>query len=239
MGPFGLVRGLSAIVSWRSTTQEQSRALVDRLVAVPASVRRIANGIVLVLITLVAAGTSTRVTAGSWWTLAAAALASVFGWAAVSKIAGSSRWVRALAAHGLPRPVERIAVWAVPVAEGFVAMLVVVGLPRLAALWSVLLLTVFSLTLIRARRLFGHRLPCGCLGGGDAVDVRAALARNVGLVLIAGTVIARGTDLPVFSWPGAPGASDVLPLTLTCGTLAASALVAWRASTWLARGRRA
>ena len=33
VAPFGLVRGLSAIVAWRSVTQERSRALVDRLVA--------------------------------------------------------------------------------------------------------------------------------------------------------------------------------------------------------------
>jgi hypothetical protein len=239
MGPFGLVRGLSAIVSWRSTTPERSRVLVDRLVAASGSARRIANGIVLALIAYVAAVASVRATAGSWWSLAAAALASVFAWAAVSKIVGWRRWMRALAAHGLSPALERTTAWAVPVAEGFIPVLVVAGLPRLAAVWSVLLLTVFSLALVRVRRRLGGRVPCGCLGGRDAVDVRAAVARNVGLALIAASVVARGSDTPVFSWPGVPGTGDMLPSTLAFGALAASTLVAWRASTWLARGRRA
>ncbi|MGZ5296156.1 MAG: hypothetical protein ACXWEZ_04475, partial [Actinomycetota bacterium] len=94
MAPFGLVRGLSAIVSWRSTTQELSRALVDRLVAASGAARRIANGVVLVLIAFAAVAASARVPAESWWTIAAAALAVVFAWAVVSKVAGRRRWRR-------------------------------------------------------------------------------------------------------------------------------------------------
>lgn len=239
MGPFGLVRGLSAIVSWRSTSQEQSRALVDRLVAAPGSARRTAISIVLGLIAFAAVAASIRVAAGSWSTLAAAALASVFSWAAVSKVAGRRRWLRALGAHGMSPTLERIVAWAVPVAEAFVPVLVVVGLPIEAALWSATLVTAFSLALVGARRRLGDRVPCGCFGGRDAVDVRAALARNLALILTAAFVFARASDAPLISWPGVPGAGDVLPLTLTVGALAGSALVAWRASAWLASGRRA
>ena len=41
VAPFGLVRGLSAIVAWRSITQEQSRALVDRIASTPDVTRRL------------------------------------------------------------------------------------------------------------------------------------------------------------------------------------------------------
>jgi uncharacterized membrane protein YphA (DoxX/SURF4 family) len=239
VGTFGLVRGLSAIVSWRSITQEQSRALVDRLVAAPESTRRIANGAVLVLIAAVAVAASVRVAAGSWWTIAAAALASLFAWAAVSKVAGWRRWMRALTAFGLSSPLERTAAWAAPVGEAFVPALVVLGLPRMAALWSVVLLTVFSLALVRAKRHVGGRVPCGCFGARDTVDVNAALARNVALIVTAVFVFVRASDTPVISWPGITIAGDLLPLTLTMGALAASVFVAWRASAWLAQGRHA
>lgn len=239
MGPFGLVRGLSAIVSWRSVTQEQSRALVDRLVAGTGSARRIANGVVLVLIALAAVAASVHVAAVSWWPLAAASLASMFAWATASKVVGWRRWLRALAAHDVSPALERRAAWAVPVTEAFVPMLIVAGLPRLAALWSVTLLTVFSFAIIRARRRLGGRVPCGCLGGRDPVDVRAALARNLALIATAAFVFARAPVVPAIAWPGVPTAGDVLPATLTFGALAASALVTWRASGWLARGRRA
>ncbi|MGZ5306861.1 MAG: MauE/DoxX family redox-associated membrane protein [Actinomycetota bacterium] len=239
VGPFGLVRGVSAIVSWRSITQEQSRALVDRLVAGPGSARRIANGVVLVPIAFAAMAASVRVGPGSLRSFAGAVLASVFTWAAVSKVTGRRRWLRALAAHGLSPTLGRTAAWAVPVAEAFVPMLVVAGLPRPAALWSAVLLTMFSLALVRARQRLGGRVPCGCLGGRDAVDVNAALARNLALILTASFVFARASDAPVVAWPGVPEAGDVLPVTLALGAIVASALVAWRASVWLARGRRA
>ena len=85
----------------------------------------------------------------------------------------------------------------------------------------------------------GGRVPCGCLGGRDVIDVRTALARNVGLIVTAAFVSARAADAPVISSLDVPTAVDVLPLTFTFGALVASALVAWRASVWLARGRRA
>jgi hypothetical protein len=239
VGPFGMVRGLSAAVSWRSTTYERSLALVDRLVAAPGSARRISNGVVLALIAFAAFAASARVATGSWWTFASAALASVFAWGAVSKFAGWRRWRGALAAHRLSPALEGVAAWAVPVAESLVTVFIVVGLPRLAGMWSITVLVVFSLALVRARLRLGGRVPCGCLGGRDAVDVNAALARNLALLLTAAFVIARTSDASVIVWPGVPGVGDVLPLALTLGALVVSAIVAWRAPAWLARGRRA
>ena len=177
-----------------------------------------------------------RVGAGSWGSFAAAALAAVFVWAAASKVVGARRWRRALTAYGLPPALERTAAWAVPVAESIVPVLIVAGLPRAAAVWSGVLLVLFSGALVRARRRVGDRVPCGCLGGRGDIDVNAALARNVALLLVAVFVFGRASDSPLIAWPGSPGAADVLPLLLTLGALIASALVAWRASVWLARG---
>ncbi len=65
VAPFGLVRGLSAIVAWRSVTQEQSRALVDRLASMPDVARRVTNGVVLLVIAGIAVAASFRAAAGS------------------------------------------------------------------------------------------------------------------------------------------------------------------------------
>ena len=191
MAPFGLARGLSAIVSWRSIDQERSRALVDRLVAAGDAPRRIVNGLALVSIAVAAAVASVRVGAGSWGSFAAAALAAVFVWAAASKVVGARRWRRALTAYGLPPSLERTAVWAVPVAESIVPVLIVAGLPRVASAWAGVLLVSFSGALVRARRRVGGRVPCGCLGGRGDIDVNVALARNVALLMAAAFVFVR------------------------------------------------
>jgi hypothetical protein len=238
MVPFGLARGLSAIVSWRSTDQDRSRALVDRLVVADDTPRRMLNGLALVAIAIAAAAAvaSVRVGAGSWGSFAAAALAAVFVWAAASKVVGARRWRRALTAYGMPPALERTAAWAVPAAESIVPVLIVAGLLRAAAVWSCVLLVVFSAALVRARGRVGDRVPCGCLGRSGDMDVHAALARNVALLLVAAFAFGRTSDSPVIAWPGVPGAADVVPLLLTVGALIASALVVWRATVWLARG---
>jgi uncharacterized membrane protein YphA (DoxX/SURF4 family) len=239
VAPFGLVRGLSAIVAWRSVNQEESRALVDRLVANSGSARRWANGVALGLIAFLAIAGAARVTTGSWWTVAAAAMAGVFAWGAVSKVVAWRRWRAAMSAYGLPSLVGSVAAWAVPLSEVVVPFLVVAGMPREAASWSVALLALFSVALVRARSRGTDRVPCGCFGGRDAIDVRSALTRNLGLILTAVFVFARGVDSPSIAWPAAPGAADLLPFLLATGTFAATALVAWRARVWLARGSRA
>ena len=239
VAPFGLARGLSAIVAWRSVTQEQSRALVDRLVSMPDVGRRVTNGVVLLAIAGVAVVAAFRAAAGSWWTFAAAVLAAVFTWAAASKIVSPRRWRRALAALELPPRLERVAVWSVPSGEALVPLLVLAGLPRAAAVWSGTLLIVFSVTLVVTRGRMNGRVACGCFGGRESVELRSVLARNALLLAIAASVAIRGADAPAVWLPGAPTVGDALPMTLALGALAAAVLVAWRASMWLGRGRRA
>ncbi len=108
VAPFGLARGLSAAMAWRSDTPERSRALVDRLVAAPEGRRKAANALVLAAVVVAAAVAAIRAPRGGWPVLAAAVLAAIFSWSAVSKVVASSRWRRALAAHRLPSTAERI-----------------------------------------------------------------------------------------------------------------------------------
>ena len=239
VAPFGLLRGLSAIVAWRSVTQEESRALVDRLASMSDVARRAANGGVLLVIAVVAVAASYRAATGSWWTFAAAVLAAVFTWAAASKVASPRRWRRALVALELPRSLERVAVWAVPSSEALVPLLVVAGSPRVAAIWSGALLTVFSVTLVASRGRMSGRVACGCFGGRESVELRSVLARNALLLALAAFVAIRGADAPAAWLPGAPAIGDALPFALTLGTLTATVLVAWRTSVWLGRGWRA
>ena len=165
-------------------------------------------------------------------------LAAVFAWAAASKIVRARRWRRALTAYGFPAPLERVAAWAVPASESLVPLLVVAGLPRAAAVWSVVLLVVFSGALVRASRRWAVAFHADA-SGDAAIDrrERSALARNAVLLAVAAFVFVPGLGLAGRSrGRAAPGAGDVLPFLLTLGALTASALVAWRASVWLARG---
>lgn len=239
VAPFGLVRGLSPIVAWRSVSQEQSRALVDRLVAMSDAARRVSSGVVLLMIAGFAAAASLRASGGSWWRFLAAVLAAVFMWAAASKVVSSRRWRRALAALALPQSFERVAVWAVPTSEALVPLLIVAGLPRVAAGWSAALLIVFSLTIAASSGRMSGRVACGCFGGRESVGLRSLLARNATLLAIAGVVAVRGAERMANWLPGVPAIGDTLPLVLALGALAASVLVGWRASMWLDRGRRA
>ncbi len=239
MAPFGLVRGLSAAVAWRSDTPERSRALVDRLVSAPERRRKVANALALAAIVVTGAVAAIQTPRGGWQVLGAAALAAVFSWSAASKLLPTARWRRALAAHRLPGVVERIASWSVPVGEALVPVLVVLGYPRVGAAWALVLMGMFSIELVRVRGLVGVRVPCGCFGGRGTVDVRHALFRNAGLAGLAVFVLVLGVDRAASWWPEVPGRADLVPLLVAASAVSAAMLTAWRASSWLAKGRGA
>jgi hypothetical protein len=239
VAPFGLVRGLSAATAWDATSPERGRALVDRLAAIPDGWRRRANGTVLLAAAVLAVAAARASAPGGWWQLAAAALAATFGWAAAAKIVAPRRWVRALGAHGLPAPVARGARWGVPVAEAIVALLVVLGRPRAAATWALVLLAGFTVELVRIRPAAGGRVPCGCLGSRATIRVRTALLRNAALAALAvGVVVLADPDGAIVGL-AAPGAADAMPLVLAAGSAGAGVLLVWRAIVWLSpeRGR--
>jgi hypothetical protein len=234
VGVFGLARGLSAAVAAQVDSAERGRALVDRLASSSSHTRAVANGAALVVVALAGVALAWRLRDG-WAELASAATAIAFAWSAVAKLAGRPRWLRALAAHRLPPPFDELAGWAVPMAEMVVPVLAVLGYLRASAAWAFVLLAVFSLALIRARRLVGRDIPCGCFGGRGTIDVRRALARNGALAAIAGLAFVASTDV-ASSLPFPTGA-DVLPAALTAAGLVAAVTAGWRSAVWLGRGR--
>ncbi len=238
VAPFGLIRGLTAAAAWASATPNASLALVDRLTATSGLGRRIANGAVLISIAALAIVTWAHADPAAWWPLAAAALAVAFAWASVWKLASFDRWRAALDAHELPPGTAAAARWVVPAAEMLVPLLTLLGLPRAASVWALVLLAVFSIELLLARRRLGGAVPCGCFGGRAPTRTGVALARNLALALAAGLVVARGVDEPVAGLPGRPATGDLFPMLLATIGLAVAATTAWRATVWLSRGSR-
>jgi len=238
VAPFGLVRGLSAATAWDATTPERGRALVERLAAVPDRWRRRANGAALTVTVVLAVAAGRASAPGGWWQLAAAALAVIFGWAALAKLLAPARWRRALDAHALPGPVARAARWGVPLAEGLVPALVMLGRSPAAAVWALVLLSVLSAEVVRvAVAVAGDgRVPCGCFGSRRTLPASAALLRNVVLSAVALAVVFWGEPSSTIGALGVPAARDVLPLALAAGSAIAAAVLIRRALEWLSPG---
>jgi hypothetical protein len=235
IAPFGLARGMSAIVAANVVSDEDAPRLIDRLTGASDAWRRVAAGLALSAVAVVAvAAAASQV--GGWGSLASAVLAVTFAWAAASKLAGRRRWHRSLAAHRLPAAVERAARWVTPAAEAVVPMLALLGLRRASAAWAIALLVVFTVAVLRIRLRVGARVPCGCFGGRREIDASAALARNAMLALV-GVVALRTGDAPLVAWPGSPSGADILPAVLATASVVIAAAAVWQATTWL--GRRA
>ncbi len=232
MAPFGLARGLAPLVAARSTVPEDGARLVDRLSSMSGRLRSGLNVASLVAVAVAAAATASR-TEDGWGRAAAAILAVSFAWSSVSKVAGWARWRRTLSAHGLPRNTERLAAWIVPAVESLVPILTVLGRERAAAAVALASLIVFSCALVRLALRDGVRVACGCFGRAS-VDVRVALVRNLALSGIA--IVSWSLATPDASLTF-PDAADALPALLVAGTVAVAAITAWRAASWLGRGR--
>ncbi|HEV2756044.1 MAG TPA: MauE/DoxX family redox-associated membrane protein [Actinomycetota bacterium] len=157
---------------------------------------------------------------------AALFLAAAFAWAAAAKAVRFPAWREALAGYRLPAPAELAARPLVPLAEGVTAALLVAGgdASPAGAAAAVALLAGFSLAVLRARRLQGDRLPCGCFGGSGHRDYRLMLVRNATLGAVAAVAL-------LFPETGsfdaaAPDASQVVPAALAAAGLG---LVVWLA----------
>jgi hypothetical protein len=156
--------------------------------------------------------------------VAAGLLALLFAWAAAAKVVRFMDWRSALAGYALPRSAQSLAVAGVPVVEGAVVGLVLVGeLPPAGAL-SIVMVSVFSLAILRRRAIEGNRLPCGCFGGATTRDYRVMLARNLLIALMAAVVLMGGAGVSVFDGLRAPGHRDLLPAALV---LAGVTLITW------------
>lgn len=118
-------------------------------------------------------------------------LAAAFFWAAIAKASRPAAWRAALLGYRLPGPLVMPALVLVPVAEITAGVLLSAGgvAGKAGAALAVALLAAFSLAVVRARRLTGDRLPCGCFGGSGTRDFRLMLVRNAALGAVAAAIL--------------------------------------------------
>jgi hypothetical protein len=237
VGIFGLARGLSAVRGANVRSQQESQRLVDVLAGSSDRGRAIANGAASATIGVLAVGVALRTT-GGWSSLATAALAAAFAWAAIAKLVDAQAWRRTLAAHELPSWVERFARRAVPVAETAVPALALTGETRVAGAWALVLVGAFTVEAVRAWRHFGAQVPCGCFGGREPVAPGALLTRNAVLAVTA--LVVASSAAPVSrTWPALPPEGEALPMVLAVAGVVVAAATAWTATRWLGRGGHA
>lgn len=159
-------------------------------------------------------------------------LAVAFFWAAIAKASRPSAWRAALGGYALPAGLVVPALVIVPVLEIVTGFLLSGGgtASKAGAALSVALLGGFSLAVLRARRIRGDRLPCGCFGGSGSRDYRLMLVRNA----VLGSVAAAILLVPAVARYEleTPTASQTLPaLLVALGVV----LIAWLVMTF-ARG---
>ena len=162
-------------------------------------------------------------------------LALAFAWAAVAKATRFSAWRAALVGYRLPSALVAPVVFVVPALEVAVAFLLARGgnATEIGAALVVALLSAFSLAVLRARRLRGDRLPCGCFGGGGSRDYRLMLVRNALLGAVAAAIL-LSPRLARYEVE-APEGAQVVPAALA---VAGVALIAWLVVTFGHGARR-
>ena len=223
VAPFGVARGISVLVSRRATSGAAIASAVERLERLAQGrLPSLANGIVLLAMGMAAAVAAagalparTSSGIGGW------VLAAIFGWAAAAKVLRREAWIGALRAYGLGA-LERPAAIGVPVAEASVFALVVAGVPRAGALWSLALVVAFSAAVLRARARVGDRLPCGCFGRTARRGVRLVLFRNAAVAGLAVLVAAAPGSSEFLRWPSG---SEILPAVLVAGAAVLAGLL--------------
>lgn len=161
-------------------------------------------------------------------------LAVAFFWAAIAKGSRPSAWRAALLGYRLPAGIVTPTLVVVPVAELGTGFLLSAGgdASKAGAALAVALLAAFSLAVLRARRLQGDRLPCGCFGGSGSRDYRLMLVRNafLGAVAAAILLVPRVARYEL----AAPDSSQALPAVLVGVGVA---LIGWLVMTARGAGR--
>jgi hypothetical protein len=222
---FGLVRGLSVGVAWTADSIERVQSVVDRLESLAEGrAPKAVNTLLLFLIGLTAlfnpvAGEGEPAIFVAPW-----ALALVFGWAAMSKWARFPAWRATLRGYGLSRPLEGLALGAVPVAESAVSVLALSGQTRQSAALAAMLLIVFSAAVVRARVSHGRKLACGCFGRRSTTDYRMLLFRNAVLGAAAAAVLS-GKSGPLLERLRGPHLREAVPAALVLVALALTTVV--------------
>jgi len=110
--------------------------------------------------------------AGPWLTTAARlALAVVWTWAGLAKMADPDAALRAVRAYELfPEVLVKPVAWGLPFVELALAVLLLVGLATRPAAWASALLFVTFIVMIGSAWARGLSIDCGCFGGGGATS---------------------------------------------------------------------
>jgi hypothetical protein len=164
-------------------------------------------------------------------------LAAIFLWAAVAKVARFGSWRVVLAGYRIPPSLERLSAPAVPFVELLVVGLLLAGETRAGAALSVMLLSTFSLALVRARALQGDRLPCGCFGAHKERDYRVLLLRNGLLAVLPAALLVEGRDVMPLADFGWPSTGDALPTLLTLAGIAVGLWIVREVASSFRKGR--
>ncbi len=121
--------------------------------------------------------------------------------------------------------------------EGAVPILFIFGASRAAGALSLALLSAFSLAVLRARRLEGDRLPCGCFGKTTSRDYRMMIVRNALLATAAAVALSPGRDVALLEGLGAPNGSEAIAVVLSAAGIGLIAWMVWNLRASL-RGER-
>jgi methylamine utilization protein MauE len=227
VGPFGLARGLSALVAVRGPDVVHTLASLARRRAPLAVLHALALvGIIATLEASVAVGpVAIR-------GLALAALAVAFAWSAAWKAVAPRAWREVLARYGLGRAARPLAML-IPTAEAGVVVLAAGGAARPAALLGLGLLAAFTVAAgWRWRADRGARLPCGCFGNSET-SVVGLLVRNAVLALAGVTALSGAEPLDGRLLTGA----DVVPIVLSLAGVVGLLLAARSVRRSIAAGR--
>ena len=130
-------------------------------------------------------------------TAARAVLGAVLLVAGVLKAADPQASVTAVRAYELlPSGLVTVVGWGLPFAEIALAVLLLAGVATRAVAAAVVVLLLVLIGAVASAALRGLSIDCGCFGGGGPVApgttrYGAEIARDVGLLLLAGWLVAR------------------------------------------------
>ena len=235
LAPFGAARALAVGVAWRATSEGAVAHLTERLARAGAGIAlRVVNGTVLVVLGAVAAVWAPPGGALPGWA-APAAVAATFAFAAITKTLRPEARRVALEPYAIPGAAAGFVAVGVPVAEAGVTFSLLAGSNVIGGWLALALLCLFSAALVRAWRLHGPRISCGCFGRSRERDVRALLARNGTLAVVAVGTLASSTPIPL---PPAPSSGDAVPVLLAGLGVAIAAALGRRAAATMRMSRR-
>lgn len=157
-------------------------------------------------------------------------LSLAFAWAAAAKVLAYARWRSILVRYGLPGGSARIAAPLVPASELAVAVILWIS-PWLGAISTVLLLSLFSLAILRARQRNGDRLPCGCFGGSEERHYALILWRNGFMGALAAIVFfsPEPEEETAIATLSSPAPEEILPVVLAVIGVVLVLWLAWQA----------